>query len=476
MGHLFVRRVIVLLAPVFLLASVHPELISAAEAETGSGRPASALRPVTRFLNENKRATKRFWTPARMRSATPIEEVLGEPEPESWGPAVEGEESELRSVDGSGPSVTSPHDDRRALNLLESVGQNSGATVPPGEAIPYSSGEITETSLYPNITHGKLFFEIPGEGTYVCSGTVVGAESQNVVWTAGHCVTEGDGGGFFENFLFIPGYDDGTAPAGLWTVEFASTTSQWKNNEAFGYDVGALTMQPNQGVEIEEAVGSRGITFGAEPDQTYRSVGHPAAEPFDGEKMRFCASELGYLDSGIPGPMAIGCDMTPGSSGGGWIVEDPVTGGGFVHSVNSYIYPTIPETMFGPQMGDVAAAVYDAAGGEAPPPDTTPPRLINVVDGPDPFTPLAKRKRATKIRFTLGETAHVSFVIKSRFGRNVLKEPASKLQPARYYVKWNGRHFKTNMVVKAGRYTYKIKATDVGGNSTNKSGKVTVKR
>jgi hypothetical protein len=241
-------------------------------------------------------------------------------------------------------------------------------------------------------------------------------------------------------------------------------------------------MAPNGSEEIQEVVGARGIAFNQDVDQTYRSIGHPQAPPFDGQKMFYCDSDFGYLDIFVPSPapMAIGCDMTGGSSGGGWIVEDPETGEGFVHSVNSYGYdePSGEEyvdTMFGPQMGNVAAGVYEAAGGDAPV-DTTAPRLTRVSDGPDPFTPLGKRKRRTKIKFKLNETAFILLTIKNRSGKVVHKIPKTKLPPNFYRTSWNGRHFRTNKVVKGGRYTYKIKATDAAGNSSSKSGKVTLKR
>jgi hypothetical protein len=309
----------------------------------------------------------------------------------------------------------------------------------------------------------------------------VGSDTLDVVWTAGHCVTEGDGGGFFANFLFVPGYNDGAAPAGEWVGEYAVTSSQWKNNEDFRYDVAALTMAANgSDQEIEEVVGARGIAFNQDPDQIYRSFGHPAAPPFDGELMFYCDSGLGYLDFGpSPAPMAIGCDMTGGSSGGGWIVEDVGTGKGFVHSVNSFGYETggngYEETMFGPQLGNVAAAVHEAAGGEAAP-DTTAPRLTNITDGPDPFTPLRSTKKKTTIRFTLGEKADVTFTIKNKAGTVVAKLPTTRLQPNRYSVIWNGKNFRTGKIVKAGTYTYKIKAKDLAGNPVTKSGKTTVKR
>jgi hypothetical protein len=55
--------------------------------------------------------------------------------------------------------------------------------------------------------------------------------------------------------------------------------------------------------------------------------------------------------------MGIDCDMTGGSSGGGWIA------GGSVTSVNSYGYTTLPNVMFGPYQGSVAQSLYTQAAG-----------------------------------------------------------------------------------------------------------------
>jgi V8-like Glu-specific endopeptidase len=436
-------------------------------------------------LNPDVRAIKQFWTKDRMRRAEPLDTTIESTRIANLGPEVAGDAGEPESVSGSAPTLASDRLGSRTLRLggkATPEESTRSASVPPGDPIPYTAGMIPDPEVFPNITHGKLFFQIPGDGTYVCSGTVVGSDTHDVVWTAGHCVTEGDGGGFFANFLFVPGYNDGAAPAGEWVGEYAVTSSQWKNDEDFRYDVAALTMAPNgSDEEIQDVVGARGIAFNQDPDQTYRSFGHPAAPPFDGELMFYCDSDLGYLDiySSSPAPMAIGCDMTGGSSGGGWIVEDETTGEGFVHSVNSYGYETggngYEDTMFGPQLDYVAAAVHEAAGGEAAP-DTTAPRLTNVTDGPDPFTPLRSTKKKTTIRFTLDEEADVTLTIKNKSGNVVAKVPTTRLQPNRYSVIWNGRNFRTGKVVKAGTYTYKIKAKDLAGNPVTKSGKTTVKR
>jgi hypothetical protein len=71
-----------------------------------------------------------------------------------------------------------------------------------------------------------------------------------------------------------------------------------------------------------------------------------------------CNSPLVYDDtSANPPTIGIDCDMTGGSSGGGWIA------GGSVASVNSYGYRTLRNVMFGPYQGSVAQSLYTQASG-----------------------------------------------------------------------------------------------------------------
>jgi len=480
-GNRIPRRASILLAAL-LLASLFPGYAS--QAATNRTSSALDLRPVTRYLNPDVRAIKQFWTKDRMRSAEPLDTTIDSTRIANLGPEAAGDAGEPESVSGSAPALTSDRLGSRSFKLGGKTPEEStrSATVPPGDPIPYTAGMIPDPEVFPNITHGKLFFRIPGDGAHVCSGTVVGSNTRDVVWTAGHCVTRGNGTGFFTNVMFVPGYDDEAAPGGKWIAEYAVTTSQWRYNTDIRYDVAAMTMAPNgNDQEIQDVVGARGIAFNQAPEQTYRSFGHPAQSPFDGEYMFFCDSGLGYLDDFVrsPAPMAIGCDMTGGSSGGGWIVEDTEAGVGFVHSVNSYGYETggskYEDTMFGPQMGNVAAAVYEAAGGQAPP-DTIAPRLTRVSDGPDPFTPLRRTKKRTIIRFALDERADLTITIKGKSGRTVAKLPTTRVNADRYAVAWYGRNEKTNKVVKAGTYTYKITVKDPARNASSKSGMVRVKR
>ena len=57
----------------------------------------------------------------------------------------------------------------------------------------------------------------------------------------------------------------------------------------------------------------------------------------------------GSQDQGLP------CNMTGGSSGGGWITS------GSLNSVNSFGYTGLRDVMWGPYFGSTIQSVYNAA-------------------------------------------------------------------------------------------------------------------
>ncbi len=186
--------------------------------------------------------------------------------------------------------------------------------------------------------------------------------------TAGHCVHYQ--GTWSTNFAFVPGYRNGNRPYGIWAAPNAALAapSQWvsSGDTGFSYDVGAAVVAENgSGQALEEVVGGRGILFNQPVSGAVRSRGYPAQSPFDGEKLRYCDSNLGYRDpfTSNPQTMGIGCDMNGGSSGGGWVIDD--SGNGAVISVNSYTRSDTPEMMYGPYFGSAAAALYDYVDGDA---------------------------------------------------------------------------------------------------------------
>jgi V8-like Glu-specific endopeptidase len=232
------------------------------------------------------------------------------------------------------------------------------------KSIRYTRYEIADTAVYPFVTHGRLFVEDGTRGWY-CSATIVTSTNESTLATAAHCLY--DRRGWADDVYFAPGYQAGIAPFGYWQAENSWTTGQWiagidRGVKPWRFDVAFLYVPPPDGTTtLMDAFGSRGIAFN-QPRTSFSSFGYPAERPFDGESLFTCESAWGGVDRGAlkPRPNAMGCDMTGGSSGGGWIAA----GTDYVNSVVSYAYDGDPDTLYGPYFGLVAEAVYLATESE----------------------------------------------------------------------------------------------------------------
>jgi V8-like Glu-specific endopeptidase len=268
-------------------------------------------------------------------------------------PAQAAQPAKAKAVDQSRAAVVKYWTAERMRNAIPlDIVEGADRVRKPRLAIPFTR---YEPATY-NPAHGKVFFS-DGSANYVCSGTALTSGNESVVWTAGHCVNEGPGG-FYTNWAFVPAYKDGAAPYATWTARTLLTTAAWAQSGDFSYDLGAAVMNTSGGTTLTDTVGSRGAGFNQPAAQHYLSHGYPAAPPFTGGRMYICESDLGTRDtSANPPTMGIGCDMTGGSSGGGWVV------GNTVLSVNSYGYTTQPNVMYGPYQGSVAQQLYASAAG-----------------------------------------------------------------------------------------------------------------
>jgi hypothetical protein len=240
------------------------------------------------------------------------------------------------------------------------------ATAARGGTLATRVRQVTER---PKRTHGKVFFRLSGVD-YVCSATSVDSPSGSLVWTAGHCVYEPGslgGGTFASHWEFVPAYKGGDAPFGEWPAQKLNATAQWENSGGLGcvptvtfcgnpsFDLGAASVFERGGKTLRQVVGSRDIVFGGARELTYKAFGYPAAGQFNGQRMFRCTSPYLGADSGDePKPMRIACDMTGGSSGGGWV------SGGAVRSVISYGYADEPNRLYGPYQGAAAQSLYDS--------------------------------------------------------------------------------------------------------------------
>ncbi|TSE16586.1 hypothetical protein B1A87_012710 [Arthrobacter sp. KBS0703] len=280
--------------------------------------------------------TDQYWTPERMRAAVPGD--------------VLADKAVARQIN-QGPSATAD------------VAETGTSTEIAG-----TTAQVTLQALHANvapIAHiGKVFFTMAG-ANYVCSGNSVIADNKSTVSTAGHCVNEGPGA-FATNFVFVPGYVNGTAPYGKWPARKLYAPSQWSKLGNIQYDTGFAIVSKVNGESLSDVVGASGVQFNQAREMTYMSFGYPAAVPFTGQTLVSCTGKAGtdsinpqFKTQGIP------CDMTGGSSGGPWFVQGGTDAdrdsNGFQNSINSYGYGTQSTTMFGPYWGKTIEKVYQNA-------------------------------------------------------------------------------------------------------------------
>lgn len=282
--------------------------VSAASAQAGV---------IAKRTGQSRADVERYWTAKRMQAAVPVERSLTHAHP------------------------------------FAKPGGGGTTTIRPGTS-------VEAPRPYPSM-HGKVFFTDSGVD-YVCSGTAITSSNQSVVWTAGHCVNEGPGI-FFTNFMFVPAYRDGAAPYGKWSSSQLMTTTGWQGTGEYGVDMGAAVVSPNSSSQtLNSVTGGRTLVFNSVRNQNYHLYGYPAAGKFNGQRMRICDTSWALDDSSAtPADMGVQCDMTGGSSGGGW-----VTDGGQVASVVSYGYPSLKNYLFGPHMESDAQQLFTQAQGATP--------------------------------------------------------------------------------------------------------------
>ncbi len=259
-------------------------------------------------------AARSWWTPARMRSATPLAESR-----------------------------------RRSAEKRASAAASAAETI----AEPTAPG----TSQ-----NGAVFIVTEGGLRGRCSGTAVQAGNRSLVVTAGHCVH--DFGHWLQGrWVFVPGYHYGQRPLGTFAAKWLGTTPQWLHHENENFDVGMAVVSRNErGQRLADVVEADKIAWGLSRRQVFDVYGYPVEQPFDGATLQRCPQTpyeghdfLSFLTTG-PLDLAVECDLTPGSSGGGWVIQ-----GDTLNGVTSSGYSDNPATTYGPYFGAAVGALYREA-------------------------------------------------------------------------------------------------------------------
>lgn len=278
-----------------------------------------------------------YWTPERLAKAEPAMPVP------------------IEELQGRAPKSEAKTPTRQDIPFLSGGSKPADVTdsIFRPSVGPENEASIVNTRLtnYPHRTMGKVFFTDPSDDKdYSCSASVVTTGSnregtRRAVWTAGHCVHGGgEKGRWFQNWIFIPAYENGNEPLGRWPARelWTLTGGAWFDDRNRNYDLGAAIVTfPDSNTPIGDVTGTLGIMFNFPRNQEFDEFGYPGAGVvYNGQRLVQCADP--YSGNGgvaaNPGPQTMLniCNFTGGASGGPWLVSLDRCPACYIDSVNSW--------------------------------------------------------------------------------------------------------------------------------------------
>jgi V8-like Glu-specific endopeptidase len=203
---------------------------------------------------------------------------------------------------------------------------------------------------------GALFTTSAGRpGQHFCTASVVDSPAGDLVITAAHCVTGTSG-----TIEFVPGYDRGNQPYGVWTVTKVYVDQAWESSSSEDDDFAFLRVsQPGSSVPIENVTGAERLAAGTPASrQLVQVIGYPNAtnQPIT------CQNRL---RKPMAGQLEFDCDgYTNGTSGGPFLSEvAQATGQGLVIGVIGGYQQggDTPQVSYSAVLGANATALYQQA-------------------------------------------------------------------------------------------------------------------
>jgi V8-like Glu-specific endopeptidase len=187
--------------------------------------------------------------------------------------------------------------------------------------------------------------------------------NRSLVLTAGHCVHDGGGGGWMQNWVYFPGYQNGASSQGTFSAISLGTETGWINNSDTHYDYGFAHVGTNSaGQHVTDALGGNGwITNPGRPTVTL--LGYPSN--INGGQLQEACVGTTSRRSIINSDQEIGCNWSFGASGSPWIENYDTTFPrlGWVISDTSYFLGSAPPPIFGPYYDDAFSSLFSFMGG-----------------------------------------------------------------------------------------------------------------
>jgi V8-like Glu-specific endopeptidase len=175
---------------------------------------------------------------------------------------------------------------------------------------------------------GASRFLRQGDTSDFCTASVVDSPGRDLLVTAAHCINSGKGGSYRQDIVFIPGYRDGQAPYGVWTVRQLLVAPQWADASDPDFDVGFVVLNSLDGKNIEDILGANRLGLDTSYQYLVRVTGYPSSDTAPITCLNYSAeesaSQLRFECGGYTG----------GTSGSPWMTNfDPVTRTGTIVGV-----------------------------------------------------------------------------------------------------------------------------------------------
>jgi V8-like Glu-specific endopeptidase len=173
--------------------------------------------------------------------------------------------------------------------------------MPVGTPFP---GTPTVGALFTTTSSGAL-------ATHFCTASVVTSPHKDLAITAAHCMADVSG-----MVDFVPGYHEGSAPYGIWTVAKVVVDKAWSSSGSIDDDVAFLVIDsPRRGISLQQVTGAEQMGVGKVGRLPVQVIGYPDSQ----DQPLICD---GHTTVPIPHQLEFDCgSYTTGTSGGPFLMN-----------------------------------------------------------------------------------------------------------------------------------------------------------
>ncbi len=115
-----------------------------------------------------------------------------------------------------------------------------------------------EAVRFLRMTTGRFEVQLATGERDMGTGVVVKSAGRDMVITAAHMLDDLAPG---SPVIFVPAYDRGDRPFGVWEAYAWYVPDEYLRNRASAFDVAVVLLKPQQGRHIQDVVGGQSITF-----------------------------------------------------------------------------------------------------------------------------------------------------------------------------------------------------------------------